>query len=155
MGSIGHALVIGQQRAKFKLQSSVKRRRECAPPEKLLNRHLPFFVRADADDFLHIGNKYLAIPDFARPRGSDNGVNGVLDPVIRQNDFNPDLGQKIDRVFAAPVNLSVPFLAAEALDFGDGHAFDSDLGQGVFDFLQFKRLDNRVDFFHSNLSKQH
>ena len=58
-------------------------------------------------------------------------------------------GQEIDGVFAAAINFGVAFLAAEAFDFGDGHAFDADFAERVFDFLQFERFDDRFDFFHS------
>ena len=41
-----------------------------------------------------------------------------------------------------------PFLASEAFDFADGHAFDADLAQGVLNLFEFERFDNRFNFFH-------
>jgi hypothetical protein len=43
----------------------------------------------------------------------------------------------------------MPFLPAETLDFGNGHALDTDLIQGILDIIQPKRLDNCFDFFHA------
>jgi hypothetical protein len=42
----------------------------------------------------------------------------------------------------------VPFLSAEALDLGDGHSLDADLGQGGFHFLEFEGLYDGDDKFH-------
>src|SRR5881409_556485 len=36
----------------------------------------------------------------------------------------------------------------ESLDFGDGHPFDADFAEGVFDFLELEGLDDGFDFFH-------
>src|SRR2546422_9623387 len=49
------------------------------------------------------------------------------------------------------VGFLVSLLAAEPADFGDCHAIDAQFGQGVFDFFQFERLDNRLDFLHERL----
>ncbi len=57
-------------------------------------------------------------------------------------------GQEIHGVFAAAVNFGVAFLAAEALDFGDGQALHAHAGQRFFDFLEFEGFDDGFDFFH-------
>jgi hypothetical protein len=62
--------------------------------------------------------------------------------------FELDLGQEIHGVFAAAVDFGVPLLAAEALHFGDGHAGDADLVEGVFDFGELERFDDGFDLFH-------
>ena len=58
------------------------------------------------------------------------------------------LGQQIDVVLLAAVDLFVAFLAAVAADFGDRHAVDADALQRFLDFVQLERLDDRFDFFH-------
>jgi hypothetical protein len=40
-------------------------------------------------------------------------------------------------------------LPAKALDLRDGHTFDANFGQRLFNFLQLEGLDNRFDKFHA------
>ena len=40
------------------------------------------------------------------------------------------------------------FLPAETSDFTKRHSFDADRGERVFHRFRFKRLDDRLDFFH-------
>jgi hypothetical protein len=49
--------------------------------------------------------------------------------LVGHDDLDFHLGQEVHGVFAAAVDLGVALLAAEALDLGDGHAFDPDLGE--------------------------
>jgi hypothetical protein len=42
----------------------------------------------------------------------------------------------------------VALLAAKALHFADGHAFDADFGEGILDLFEFERFDDCFDFFH-------
>jgi hypothetical protein len=46
----------------------------------------------------------------------------------------------------------VPFLAAEAFDFGDGHAGDADLVERGTHVIELERFDNGGDKFHLLLS---
>ena len=69
--------------------------------------------------------------------------------LIGQNDFQFYLGQEIDRVFAAAINLGVAFLPTEAFDFTHGHAFDADFGERLLHRLHLEGLDDRFDFFHA------
>jgi hypothetical protein len=39
------------------------------------------------------------------------------------------------------------FLTAEPLDFGDGHPFNSQFGECLFDLFEFERFDDRFQFF--------
>jgi hypothetical protein len=42
-------------------------------------------------------------------------------------------------------------LATEAFDFGDGHSFNADFAQGVFDLFKLEGFDDGFDFLHSIL----
>jgi hypothetical protein len=42
----------------------------------------------------------------------------------------------------------VALLAAKPLDLAHRHAFDAEFGEGVFDFFEFERFDDRFDFLH-------
>ena len=72
----------------------------------------------------------------------------LVDPAVVDHDFELHLGQEIHGVFAAAVDFGVALLAAEAFDFGDGHALDSDFREGVFDLFEFERFDDGFDFLH-------
>ena len=61
------------------------------------------------------------------------------------------LGVKV-AVLGAAVGLTVAALAAEALDLGDGHALDADLGEGGLHVLQLEGLDNGGDELHEDSS---
>jgi hypothetical protein len=96
------------------------------------------------------GDENLAVADFAGLGRLDDGLTACVGEVVRQHGFDFDLGQEIHGVFAAAINFGVAFLAAKTLDLGDGHALDADFVQGVFDVVQFERLDDGFDFFHKN-----
>jgi hypothetical protein len=60
-----------------------------------------------------------------------------------------DLGEEIDGVFAATIELCVAFLAAMAAGFENGHAFNACFEQCVFDSVEFGRLENGFDLKHT------
>ena len=76
-------------------------------------------------------------------------ATAASDLLVGHDEFDFDLRQEIHGVFAAAVDFGVALLAAESLDFGDGHAFDAEFAEGVFDFLELERLDDGFDFLHS------
>src|SRR5258708_2772262 len=112
------------------------------------NRLLSFLLRPDANCFLHLEEEDLPVADFTGLGGANDRLDCGLHTVIRQNDFEFDLRQKIHCVFAAAVDFSMPFLAAEPFDLTYSHSLQPNLGQGVFDLLDFERLYNRFDFLH-------
>ena len=118
------------------------RRRGCS------HRFLADLFRPDANGVFDWQNKNLAITDLARFGGAHHYGDSFLDHVVREHDFDFHLWQKINGVFTAAINFSMPFLAAESLYFRDRHSFDAELGQRLFYFLEFERLDDRFEFFH-------
>jgi len=58
------------------------------------------------------------------------------------------LGQEVDHVLRAAVQLGVALLAAEALDFGHGDALDADAAEGFAHFVQLERFDDRSHHLH-------
>src|SRR5262249_42973214 len=90
----------------------------------------------------------LAVADLAGLRGFDDGGHSALDAVVGEDEFEFDLGQEIDGIFAASVNFGVAFLAAKAFNFGDGHPFDADFTERIFDFLQLEWFYDGFDFLH-------
>jgi len=112
------------------------------------DRDIAAFFGADTDDFLDGGDKDLPVADLAGPRPFDDGRHDLGDPFIGHDDLQFDLGQEIDRVFGAAIDLGVALLAAEAFHLGQGHALDAEFAEGVFHFLDLEGLDDGFDFLH-------
>ena len=119
----------------------------------LLNRGVARFFGADADGAFDIADEHLAVANFAGAGGIDDGLNGLIDQVIGEDDFDFDFWEEKDGVFAAAVDLGVALLASEAFDFGHGETLDPHACERFFDFFEFEGLDDGVDFFHFRLRK--
>src|SRR5271155_1871379 len=91
-----------------------------------LQRLISAFVVANADGFLHFGQENFAVADFAGFGGFENGLDGLLDEFIGENDFDFDFGEQIDFVLAAAVGFGVAFLAAVPAHFENRHALNAD-----------------------------
>src|SRR2546421_6015244 len=89
----------------------------------LLNRLLSGFLRANPDGVLDGTDEDLAVADFAGFGGFDDGFYGGCNLAVGQNDFDFYFGKKINRVLAAAIDFSVPFLATKTFDFTDCHSF--------------------------------
>ena len=78
----------------------------------------------------------------------DDRADGGIGLAVGHDQFDFYLWQEIHGVFAAAINFGVAFLTAKPLDLAHGHAFDADFAEGVFDFLEFERFDDRFNFLH-------
>jgi len=107
---------------------------------------------ADADHVFERADEDFPVADLARAGGRGDRRDGAVQAIVGYAELDFDLGEKIDDILAAAVDIGVPFLAAEALHFGDGHAFDADFGEGVFHFLQFEGFDDGGDEFHEEMA---
>src|SRR3546814_16644744 len=103
---------------------------------------------ADADGFLDRADEDLAVADATGVGRLLNGLHRALDQLVLQDDLDFYLGQEIDDVFGAAVELGVALLAAEALGLGQRDALDADLVQRFLHLVQLERLDDRFDLFH-------
>ena len=112
------------------------------------NRVIARFLGADADGRFDITDKNLAVSNLARSRRPHDGFDSLRDKGVGQNNLNLDLRKKIDRIFAAAVNFGVALLAAKTLDLRNGHALRAHSRQRLFNFLEFERFNDGVDFFH-------
>ncbi len=63
-------------------------------------------------------------------------------------DLDLHLGQEVDHVFGAPVELGVALLAAKALHLDDGQALDADVLERFLDLVELERLDDGFDLLH-------
>src|SRR5262245_60711198 len=84
----------------------------------LLDGVVTRFAGANAHGFFHIRHENLSIADAACLRGGDDRVDRLLDHVVAEHKLELHLGQKVDDVFRAAIELGVAFLAAETLGFG-------------------------------------
>ena len=73
----------------------------------------------------------------------------LVEQVVGEHDLDLHLGQEVDDVFGAAIELGVALLAAEALGLGDGDALQADLLQRLLHFVELERLDDRFDLFHA------
>src|SRR5438477_12061540 len=67
---------------------------------------------------------------------------------LAYRDLDAGLGNEVDHVLGAAIQLGVSPLAAEALHFRDRHARDADIGQRGAHVVELERLDDRCDQFH-------
>src|SRR3954452_21104146 len=107
---------------------------------------------ADANRMVEVDDEDFAVADLAGFGGSGDGVDGFLDLLGGDGDFDLDLGQEAHRVFGAAVDFRMAFLPAISLDFRDREAVNADSGQGVPDFFELEWLDDRHNDFHGSLS---
>ena len=91
----------------------------------------------------------LAVADAARVRAACMIASTARSSsASSHDDLDLHLGQEIDDVFGAAIKLGVALLAAEALRFDHGDAFDADLVQCFLHLIQLEGLDDRFDLFH-------
>src|SRR5581483_1443503 len=103
---------------------------------------------ADPDRFLDVRYENLAVPDPASLGSPADRLDGFLDHVVAQDNFDLHFGEKIHDVFGAPITLGVPLLAAETLGLGHRDALQSDLLEGFFHLIELEGLDDRLELLH-------
>src|SRR3546814_1352510 len=78
---------------------------------------------------VQLPDENLAVADLAGAGGLHHRLDHGVGLVVGDRDLELDLGQEIDHVLGAAVQLGVALLAAEALDLGDGDARHAGVGQ--------------------------
>src|SRR5215203_1064244 len=92
----------------------------------------------DPDYLIDARDKYFAVADFSRARRFYDRVDGRFEHRLGDHHLDLHFGQEIDYVFGTAIELRVPFLTAEAFDFGDGQAADADFGQRLAYLIEFE-----------------
>ena len=67
--------------------------------------------------------------------------NHFLGAAVGHNHFELHLGQQVDVVLLAAIDLLVALLPAMAADVGDGHAIDADGFERLFYLFELERLN--------------
>src|SRR3970282_1335613 len=96
---------------------------------------------ADADDFFEVEDEDLAVADLAGVRRALDRLEHLLEQIGLHCGLHFHLGQEIDDVLGAAVELGVPLLPAEALDLGDGDSLHADRGKRFAHLVELARLD--------------
>src|SRR6201990_977438 len=99
-------------------------------------------VEVDDEDF--------AVADLAGFGSRGARIDGLVDLVRIDGDFDLDLGQEAHGIFGAAIDFRMAFLAAVSLDFRHRQTVNANGGQGVTDFFEFEWLDDRHNNFHGS-----
>ena len=96
--------------------------------------------------------KILPSPILPVLAARQDGVDAALDVLALHHHLHLHLGQKVDHVLSATVELGVALLAAKALDLGDREARHAHLGQGLAHFIELEGFDDGNDLLHGFVS---
>src|SRR5690606_19797020 len=107
------------------------------------------FAGADADDPVERDDEHLAVAHLAGARGAGDGLEGGVEHVVRHRRLDLELGQEVDDVLGAAVQLGVALLPAEALDLGDGEPGHARLAERFAHLVELERPDDGDDQFHT------
>ena len=75
-------------------------------------------------------------------------LDDIVDEAVLDHDLDLHLGQEVDHIFGAAVELGVALLPAEALHLGHGDAGDARVVKRVLHVVELERLDDRFDLLH-------
>src|SRR5579862_77631 len=106
------------------------------------------FTRTDADDILDRNDEDFSVTDAPGLRRLGNRLDDRGDRLVFRDDFKLHLGQEIDDVLGAAVQLCVSLLPTKPFDFTDRDALDADVAQTLLDLVELERLDDGFDLFH-------
>src|SRR4051812_37850750 len=87
----------------------------------------------------------LAVADLPGPPRLGDHVHDLVDITGVDEDLDLDLGHEAELVLGSSERLALAALAAVPLNLRDRHSDDPGGPQGVFDFFQLVRLDDRSD----------
>src|ERR1700748_1470912 len=99
---------------------------------------------------VEVDDEDLAVADLAGLGSCRDGIDGFVDVLGSNGDFDLDLGQEAHRVFSAAVNFRMAFLPAVPFDFRHRESVNANGGQGITDFFQLEWLDDRHNNFHGS-----
>src|SRR5687767_13528995 len=103
---------------------------------------------ADADDFLKIEHEDLAVADLAGVRRLLDRLDRLFEQLRLDRRLDLHLREEVDDVLGPAVELGVAFLAAEALDLGDGDPLHADRRERFAHLVELERLDDCGNQFH-------
>src|ERR1700730_8348227 len=105
-------------------------------------------IIANADRVVDPGEKNFTVADFPGARRRHDRLHCLFHHVVYQDHLQLDLGDEVNGIFAAAVELRMAFLPAMSASFEHGHALDTDFMKRGFHCFQLRSLDHRFDLCH-------
>src|ERR1700693_927034 len=113
-----------------------------------LERGVVRFAGADADHALDLRDEDLAVADLAGLGGLEDRLDHLLGQVAAHGDLDARLGDKVDHVLGAAIQLGMSALPPKALHFRDRHARHADVRKRGAYVVELEWLDDGGDQFH-------
>src|ERR1700730_18470967 len=104
---------------------------------------------ANSDGVVDARHEDLAVADAAGVRRAADRLDRLLDHLVLDDQLDLHLGQEVDDVLGAAIELGVALLAPEALGLKDGDPLQSDLIEGVLHLIELEGLDDRFDLLET------
>src|SRR5688572_23136651 len=104
---------------------------------------------ADADHFFQIEHEDLAVADLAGVSRALDRIDHLLEELALHGGFDLHLGQEVDHVLRAAVELGMAFLTPESLHLGHGDALHADRRQRLAHLVELEGFDDCGNKFHS------
>src|SRR5712692_9953597 len=120
-------------------------------PFFFLERLLSVLAGPDPDHVHERRHEHLPVPELAGLGRLQHGFDRAFRERVGDCDLDLHLGDQLDLVFASPVCLGVPLLAAESLHLADRHSHHPRLLERVLHRLQQVGPDDRFDLLHPDL----
>ncbi len=92
----------------------------------------------------------LPVTDLAGAGGLDDDFDELFGVLVLDEDLDTDLGDQVDGVLGAPVDLGVAALPPVTAGLGDGEPVDAEGLEGLLDLVQPVRLHDRGDELHAS-----
>src|SRR5690606_36698245 len=103
---------------------------------------------ADAHHAVQVPDEDLAVADLAGPRGLHDRLDHGVELVVGDRDLELDLGQRVDHVLGAAVELGMADVASEDVALGGGDTGHAGLRQRLAHVVELERLHHRHDHLH-------
>src|SRR6266850_8183913 len=103
---------------------------------------------ANSDGVVDARHEDLAVADAAGMGRAADCLDRLLDHLILDDELDLHLGQEVDHVLGAAIQLGMALLPAETLHLGHGQAGDPDLRERFAHLVELERLHDRFDLLH-------
>src|SRR4051794_7299407 len=109
----------------------------------------PPLAGPDPDELVDRRRPDLAVADLPGRGRLHDDVDDISGVVVGNDDVETHLGDEVDGVLRAPVDLGVPLLPAVAVDLGDGQTVHPERLQRRLHVVELERLDDRGHESHA------
>src|SRR5262245_62039837 len=103
----------------------------------------------NSDRVIDARHEDLAVADAPGMGRAADRLDRLLHHLVLEDELDLHLGQEIDDVFGAAIELGVALLPTEALGLQNGNALETDMIERVLHLVELEGLDDRFDLLHS------